>query len=121
MRYSAILCLAFALSIDDARLAGQSANPIEASNQPSVDVLLADAHAFLLRDNATGVPYRIYVALPADYKNGTKRYATLYALDADGTFALVTQAYRLLKVDAKTPDLVLVGIGYDLPGAERRT
>jgi uncharacterized protein len=84
------------------------------------DIVLPDAHSFLLRDEKTQVNYRIYVALPQGYTPGAKRYPTLYMLDADGTFALATQAYRLLRVDPETPDLVLVGIGYEVAGKERR-
>jgi predicted alpha/beta superfamily hydrolase len=84
------------------------------------DIVLQDAHLFMLRDPKTGVPYRIYVALPSDYGTANKKYPVLYVLDADASFAMLTQAYRLLRVDSNTPDIVLVGIGYDLAAAARR-
>ncbi|HEX6250901.1 MAG TPA: alpha/beta hydrolase-fold protein [Gemmatimonadaceae bacterium] len=94
--------------------------PSGPAEQPS-NVVLADAHTFVIRDPETQVPYRIYLALPHGYTEGSKRYRTLYVLDADATFALATQAYRLLRVDPAMPDLLLVGIGYDLEGAARRS
>lgn len=84
------------------------------------DVVLPDAHSFILPDARTQIAYRIYVALPQGYANGTKRYPVLFVLDAEGVFALATQAYRLLRLDSITPDLILVGIGYDLAGTARR-
>lgn len=65
--------------------------------------------------------YRVYVALPPGYSESTKRYPVLYTLDAHAGFALIAQTYRLLRVDASTPDVILVGIGYDESGPERQT
>ena len=83
-------------------------------------VILSNAHFFTLRNAATQSAYRIYVALPPDYENSGKRYPVVYILDADNTFALVTQAYRLLRVDSMMPDLLFVGIGYEGSASERR-
>ena len=103
-------------------------SPIQAQtadDPPTADalanVVLSDAHTFVLRDPETQIPYRLYVALPPGYANDSSRYPVLYMLDADAGFALATQAYRLLRVDSTMPDLLLVGIGYDLSGAARRS
>lgn len=96
---------------------GQAADSADAS----ANVVLSDAHTFVQRDPKTQIPYRLYVALPPGYADGLRRYPVLYMLDADAGFALATQAYRLLRVDSAMPDLLLVGIGYDLSGAARRS
>lgn len=82
--------------------------------------MLPDAHSFVLRATGGGPAYRIYVALPPSYDSTTDRYPVLYLLDAEAGFALLTQTYRLLRVDTTTPELLLVGIGYDAPAAERK-
>jgi len=83
-------------------------------------VTLPDAHTFVLPDPGGGDGYRIYVALPRGYDGGSRRYPVLYLLDGDSGFALATQAYRLLRVDEAMPDLLIVGIGYEGAGGERR-
>lgn len=105
---------------ESAPLHARTGRPPATSGNPS-SVELADAHTFVIRDPETQVPYRIYVAFPRGYADGSKRYRALYVLDAEATFALATQAYRLLRVDPAMPDLLLVGIGYDLEGAARRS
>ena len=90
------------------------------SAQPRTDVVLPDAHTVFLSPAGGGDGYRVFVALPASYNSSTRRYPVLYSLDANNGFALITQTYRLLRVDPSTPELVLVGIGYDATGAERR-
>jgi predicted alpha/beta superfamily hydrolase len=92
----------------------------QASHPVRADVILPDAHTVLLHRAGAAGAYRIFVALPASYNSSEKRYPVLYTLDANGGFALIAQTYRLLRVDPATPDLVLVGIGYDEAGADRR-
>ena len=111
------LILIFQATIASAQITGSAAP----SSPQLSEVVLTSAHSFVLRDPKTQVGYRIYVALPQGYDGGTKSYTVLFLLDADNAFALAAQAYRLLRVDSTTPDLLLVGIGYDLTGAARRT
>lgn len=119
-RYSVSLLYAFTFAAYCLPVHAQtSGTPATAERPPNV--VLADAYTFVIRDPKTQVPYRIYVALPQGYANSSRRYRALYVLDADATFALATQAYRLLRVDSAMPDLLLVGIGYDLGGAARRS
>lgn len=92
----------------------------QASQPQRADVVLPDAHSVVLRHSRTAEEYRIFVALPPSYGSGEKRYPVLYTLDAHSAFAMITQTYRLLQVDSTTPDLILVGIGYDGTGAARR-
>lgn len=84
------------------------------------NILLPDTHYFVIRDPKSQVDYRIYVALPQGYDKGSTRYPVLFTLDADGTFALAAQAYRLLRVEPATPELVIIGIGYEMTGPARR-
>jgi hypothetical protein len=69
---------------------------------------------------AGGAVYRISVALPSSYDSTTNRYPVLYALDANAGFALLAQTYRLLRVDTATPELLLIGIGYEGAPEQRR-
>ena len=100
------------------------ARSVQGASQPPpparAKVVLQDAHTVLLHRAGAADAYRIFVALPASYNSSEKRYPVLYTLDANSGFALIAQTYRLLRVDPATPDLVLVGIGYDETGADRR-
>jgi predicted alpha/beta superfamily hydrolase len=60
--------------------------------------------------------YQIWVALPAGYNEKHAPYPVLYAADANAEFSTVIGAARLLAFDGAIPDLVVVGIGYPLPG-----
>lgn len=117
MTRAILFSLLLGISSTSSAAQGQDAGP-DANRR--ADVILSDAHSFLLIDPGTGVGYRIYVAFPPGYSSSSKRYPVLYVLDADGAFAMATQAYRLLRVDSTMPDLLLVGIGYDLAGRPRR-
>lgn len=119
MRSLVLLCLLSALAVPSTRLHGQSSGVGGASVEAG-QVVIPEAHMFVLRDVNRQVPYRIYVAFPPGYANSSRRYPVLYMLDGDGAFALATQAYRLLRVDSTVTDLILVGIGYEFTGAARR-
>lgn len=60
--------------------------------------------------------YQIWVALPPGYSKMHAPYPVLYAADANAEFSTVIGASRLLALDGAIPDLVVVGIGYPLPG-----
>lgn len=109
--------LLFALSSVGRAVHAQAAGP---DGGARAAVVLSHSHTFVVSNSTTGVRYRIYVAFPPEYLSSSKRYPVLYVLDADGGFALAAQAYRLLRVDSAMPDLLLVGIGYDLTGSSRR-
>lgn len=95
--------------------------PVDSQTTPSLSsVVLANAHTFSLSAPGTGGTYRIFVALPDSYRGTRERYPVLYTIDADAGFSLFTQAYRLLRVDPSTPELLLVGVGYEGTVSERR-
>lgn len=106
-------------------LVGSAQNALPGASAPAVvqthNIILPDTHYFVIRDSKTQVDYRIYVALPQGYEKGSSRYPVFVTLDADGTFALATQAYRLLQVEQGTPELIIIGIGYEMTGTARRT
>jgi predicted alpha/beta superfamily hydrolase len=118
--YLVALTLSLVLTLQAAVAPAQGTPPAVAPSAQPADVVLANAHSFVLRDPKNQVGYRIYVACPQGYETGSKSYPVVYFLDADNAFALAAQAYRLLRVEGTTPDLVLVGIGYDLTGSARR-
>lgn len=62
---------------------------------------------------------RLHVALPAD-SDGASCYPVVYLLDAHWFFPLAHDMVRLLEEARELPPLVLVGIGYDLPGDSPR-
>lgn len=102
-------------------LAAEPAGSWQSTPATRSDVVLADAHSFLLAGGQPAGSYRIFVALPQSYKGDlATRYPVLYTLDANGGFPLITQTYRILRVDAATPDLIIVGVGYDGTAGERR-
>jgi len=59
-----------------------------------------------------GDQFKIWVALPKNYADTTKRYPVVYLLDANIFFGLVTDTARLLQYGEEIPEIVIVGIGY---------
>ena len=118
MRRTIAVALLFILN---SGLAPAVANRGQAPLPVRSDVILADAHSIVIRPPGTSDGYRVFVALPSSYSNSDKRYPVMYTLDANASFAMITETYRLLRVDANTPELILVGIGYDVAGAARRS
>ncbi len=59
--------------------------------------------------------YKLFISLPDNYnpkkENG---YPVLYVLDANGLFTLMTQVYDLLRLSNEVPEMIIVGIGYDV-------
>ncbi|HLE56877.1 MAG TPA: alpha/beta hydrolase-fold protein [Rhodothermia bacterium] len=101
-------------------LSTRPTRPDETKATTRVDVVLPNAHSFVLPRTGGAGSYRIFVALPQSYHESSTRYPVLYTLDANAGFALITQTHRILRVDSTTPDVIIVGIGYDGPGPERR-
>lgn len=102
-------------------LAAVPAGSVQSTQPARSDVVLPDAHTFLLGNGQAAGTYRIFVALPQFYQSKpAQRYPVLYTLDANAGFPLITQTYRILRVDTATPDLIVVGIGYEGTANERR-
>lgn len=56
--------------------------------------------------------FRIFVALPSNYRTSADSYPVLFVSDADGIFGLVTETIRFLQLRHELPEMVIVGIGY---------
>ena len=70
-------------------------------------------HNFISAIN--GKPYRITIALPVGYSSlDSIRYPTLYLLDGDPNLPLAALIQRNLTYDHEVPDIILVGIGYQV-------
>ncbi|MDR3511202.1 MAG: alpha/beta hydrolase-fold protein [Caulobacteraceae bacterium] len=62
---------------------------------------------------SNGQTYRISVGLPQGYERmADARFATVYVLDANGSFAMATELARILAAGGEIPPVVVVGIGY---------
>lgn len=68
-----------------------------------------------MRATGSGRLYRIFVALPEDYRPERGPYPVLYAADANAEFLTLVEAVRLAAFGREIPPLIIVGIGYDLP------
>jgi uncharacterized protein len=65
-----------------------------------------------INSRSTQFEYRISVALPKSYRsNPRQRYPSLYLLDANDHFGLVTQLTRTM-AGPQFPETIVVGIGY---------
>jgi uncharacterized protein len=74
-------------------------------------VTIANTERRMLRSEVNGVEYQIDVALPRGYATSQKRYPTVYTLDGNVFFPLLTASYRLAAY--LIPDeLIVIGIGY---------
>ena len=67
-------------------------------------------HSAILQDDL-----KVSVSLPHSYSHQPgQSFATLYVLDADLFFGLVTDMTRLMHLDGACPEVIVVGIGYPL-------
>jgi predicted alpha/beta superfamily hydrolase len=65
-----------------------------------------------IKSSSTHFEYRISVALPRSYcSKPRKRYPTIYLLDANDHFGLVTELTRTM-AGPRFPETIVVGIGY---------
>ncbi len=57
--------------------------------------------------------FRISVALPHTYPHASrKKYPTVYLLDANWYFGMVTDLARVMRINERFPECIVVGIGY---------
>lgn len=61
-----------------------------------------------------GREYHLSVALPDSYKTSTQAYPVIYVLDGDYNFGVAAGLTRFSNVFRKVPELIIVGIGYDM-------
>ena len=65
-----------------------------------------------------GREYHLSVALPDSYKTSTQAYPVIYVLDGDFNFGVAAGLTRFSNWFRKVPDLIIVGIGYDMETSE---
>ncbi|QBD75583.1 alpha/beta hydrolase [Ktedonosporobacter rubrisoli] len=65
-----------------------------------------------------GREYRLTVALPDSYKTSTQAYPVIYVLDGDFNFGVAAGLTRFSHWFRKVPELIIVGIGYDMETAD---
>jgi predicted alpha/beta superfamily hydrolase len=61
-----------------------------------------------------GREYQLSVALPDSYKTSTQAYPVIYVLDGDFNFGVAAGLTRFSNWFRKVPELIIVGIGYDI-------
>ena len=66
-----------------------------------------------------GREYHLSVALPDSYKTSTQAYPVIYVLDGDFNFGVAAGLTRFSNWFRKVPELIIVGIGYDMETSEQ--
>ncbi|HEU4522990.1 MAG TPA: alpha/beta hydrolase-fold protein [Thermoanaerobaculia bacterium] len=78
-------------------------------------VALPNTEVRTLKSEANGIEYKVYVALPNGYEEGSRRYGVLYALDADYSFAIARNVVEHLSDRDHLEPLIVVAIAYGGP------
>ena len=74
---------------------------------------LLNTEVHLLDSKENGQRYAISIALPASYFDEPEQdYPTVYLLDADLFFGMVTETARIMHLCGSFPEVIVVGIGY---------
>lgn len=82
----------------------------------SLDITNPSFEALTLKSEVNNSNYKIFISKPESYYSNTnKDFPVLYVLDANGLFTLMTQIYDLLRLSNEIPEMIIVGIGYDVP------
>ncbi len=84
---------------------------ISTINEP---VTIPNTEIKLLHSQVADRDYRLFIALPPDYKKSDKHYSVLYLIDPQITFGTVTDYVRLMSATfvQELPELIIIGIGY---------
>ncbi len=68
--------------------------------------------SFSLQSDENGATYNMKVALPANYNPSTQKYATIYVLDGDENFDLVSNKCDEISTNNAVSNVLVVSIGY---------
>lgn len=79
---------------------------------------LFGTEARTLYSTIRGREYHLSVALPESYKTSTQAYPVIYVLDADFNFGVAAGLTPFSNWFRKVPELIIVGIGYDIKDSE---
>ena len=75
------------------------------------------SEAWMIKSENTGEEYRISVSLPASYDHDPeKNYPTVYMVDGNIFYEMVTGAARLMAMSGLIPEVIIVSVGYPLGG-----
>jgi predicted alpha/beta superfamily hydrolase len=75
------------------------------------------SEAWMIKSENTGEEYRISVSLPASYDHDPeKNYPTVYMVDGNIFYEMVTGAARLMSMSGLIPEVIIVSVGYPLDG-----
>jgi len=89
------------------------------SPKRSATILFTRVHT--IKANSFNQPFEVSVALPPSYpEEPKKRYQTIYLLDANLYFGMVTEITRGMLLDDAFPETIVVGVGYPTRGPLRR-
>lgn len=88
------------------------------SSKPYPQVQITGSEVREIQSSITGDTYSIYVSVPRGYEDTSKTYPTLYIMDADGAFGTYTEISRLLALNNEIPEMIIVGIAYDVSFTE---
>jgi predicted alpha/beta superfamily hydrolase len=79
----------------------------------SGNVFLQATKVHAIKSASTTQSFAISVALPSSYSSRPRTfYATIYLLDANFHFGLVTELTRYMALDGELPETLVVGVGY---------
>ena len=87
------------------------------SEQPPRAALFG-TEARTLFSTIRGRDYHLSVALPDSYQTSTQAYPVIYVLDGDFNFGVAAGLTRFSNAFRNVPELIIVGIGYDMATAE---
>ena len=88
-------------------------NAFGQSGQTEICIAGTVMHEFVSKTNS--VPYRISISLPFNYQpSDTTRYPVMYVLDGDPNLPMAALIQRNMSYDHEVPDLIMVGIGYQV-------
>jgi len=87
--------------------------PIESEKEYS-KVEIDNTEVRELRSGYNGQKYKIYIKFPRNYQNSKKNFPVLYILDAETNFGGVSYIVQRLIKDKIIPEILLVGIAYNV-------
>ena len=79
---------------------------------------LFDTEARTIFSTIRGREYHLSVGLPDSYKTSTQAYPVIYVLDGDFNFGVAAGLTRFSNWFRRVPELIIVGIGYDMATSE---
>ncbi|XUU61003.1 alpha/beta hydrolase [Erythrobacter sp. HA6-11] len=101
------------LGSDNASVETAQIAQAEAPSTP-MPVTLANSETFRVTSKHTGGEHLIKVAYPRNYHQTDKRYPVVYATDAETNFGAMQYVVQRLAKDKLMPEVILVGIAYDV-------